>query len=390
FVPIFISPYVFQKLWSNRRLALLPGFQRRTGLAILLMNLVGALTITMMNYPDVNADTFVLGFIVIGAYQGYLQLLSRSRFVVALILLLIVVLLQVLLKGFDGTSTANQVVITIGFILCIAGWLFADPSRRFSWAQWLSGAVWEYTAAMMDKNSAHLALLLGFPGGKASRALLSFVVVIGGPALSWFFVVIVIGGLFSFQATSDLTGMDWLSEPANIVVLFLGTSLLTSNWTLSYGELAARHRLLWLRQGGDREAHWRLLEKNVIANLMQFYLAATLVSLLAWLVGSTFASGVYLTAFVASTSFSAYFQLSARINGVSIIAGLIALFLAVTFVSAATFKNPVLIAGCEIGLFMMAVIFRIKAMRGFTGIDWNQVRPSLNHSNGLPNSIWVR
>ena len=108
------------------------------------------------------------------------------------------------------------------------------------------------------------------------------------------------------------------------------------------------------------------------------------------LIESTWVPLLFLSAFIASTSFSVYFHLSVRINGLSIPVSLFAIAMGIAFVAGVVLESLLIVSVCEAAYLSMAIIYRKKAKQGFAGIDWSRVRPYLNHANGTPNSIWVR
>jgi hypothetical protein len=300
-------------------------------------------------------------------------------------------ILTVNVEWLESARLLSVFNLSTGLVVTVSGWLIGFYSLHVGniFKPAANSVYSEFSLVEQWGSSSFIDVLLPFKTGQASAAeTLLFgsvsrrqfgrnLTIVLVPLITWGLWLV----LFQF--------LDWPGQPqrsdimADLLDFCLVFSLALCNFTaFSFGELAARCRLLWLRHPGDRIIYWRMLERYVLQNIMQITLIGSAMCLVMLFTPLPKVNSIlYFLCLVCSCLFSAYHGLSVRINGLTFINGLVVCGMLVGFflVPVISTTNDLLTPMAilyQVVLLTLAAFYRHKALHGFEDIDWNTVKPN--------------
>lgn len=391
-VPCIIFVFLTRTFISNRRLILVPGFGVAFGLALLLYTLATSFTpVLIMWFYGIPGGSLWMGFrvmIVASLYLWLIQycLISRYGLVLSTTVPFAVIVLINTGQNYFAMLMRQHDHLLMLFAAVMLGWLLAllqlsrrrdfrparlNPLQRTSTHDYQFHSAALRSINLGGKASPHTSLLLSYIASVSNRLMNLAFPVLGSPLMAAVMITLV-------NITQDR------SPPFNGPNIFLVFSLVMASalsWT--YGEIAARSRLLWLRSGLDRHGLWQLLEREVSKNLL---LTWCLTGFSALLVGLFTDKGIMLLltfqfVVIAGSLHNAYLHLNSRINHWSNIAVMTAMLLSTTVLALvlifSIFKataTPVIIL--NILMLALTLCYRHYAIAGFIKVDWLVLRPA--------------
>ena len=385
FIFVFVFPYLFtpmihRELISNRHLALVPGFHIRAGMTLFIYTVLLALTLPCISaIHGANAVTpwrVLAVFTAASAYSGFYGSILPSRYVLLFgtIVPLGLFVLVVQYKPLINAVVLDPRFLGTAFAISVLGWIYGLMVLAMkNYLGWLSR--WQ----IGPYQSAAGTLLSGCPDGMLNRIKRVLDTIVIAPLLVCLFILF-------------MWGIKFPSQPVAISSFFLLFSLLTSiMFSLDYGELAARGRLLWLRYGGDRLWQWRFMEKYILTTLGINVLIALVISTAFLLLTDVPSIKLlyYFTMIICGVFFCCYLSLACRIHNWSNVAIAITIIIFLSFlVTVSTIillgpapdtgilvSNPLRFVSMPGGLILLSLALRAYARRGFTGVDWFIVKP---------------
>ncbi len=388
-VPFMNSCTSLRELISNHPLSLLPGFKPKAGIALLAMTILPSFWWSLNAWYFGNESFSIIAilrsFTAFSLFAGIMQLVLPSRYYLQIISILPVTLAIIAMQIRDPLYTLmlNVPFTWFLFILSLLGWvyglrvlqqrqLFAPPFMPLD-----SIDYWSYDGGLFQKKaigesrSASGTLLLGFPDGwKGILSRVSNYMVVTPLITVGFFLLIGFGENAEIHIGQSL------------FPLFLLISLSCSCAFISiFGEMAARCRLIWLRQGGSRETQWQTLEQLTLKILFNYMALAGLITLFGF-VFSILPAPIKLHYFLVICSFSTfilYLSLTIRVFSWLTLfqAGAVILSVSVMITGimvSINQNNYILITILEGAYLFLAFLLRNMTRRKFLGIDWFQVK----------------
>jgi hypothetical protein len=389
-LPYFCSGVAFRKLIASRRLEQAPGLLLHAGVALLALTLALAVFMPLaaaLYWPTALGPLFGLHmFIGASLYSGALQLVLPSRHALLLFSLGPLVVIAVLARFSNYLATAfNDPAVTLAaLLLCLCGWavglrtlatrtsfapMFAPlGNTQFLWdGTGLTGRLPGMLQGGRSKGvrSALGTMLLGYPDSMGSRLSYVLYLVVVGPLI--FVVLLYIIG-------SEYNRTSPMSYPALFLVYSLAMAIISS---MGNGELAARARLVWLRQGGSRREHWRHLEHHVMLNLVLTSLVIVLIASTLQLMSAQLPISVmdYLVGGISCYLLGTYASLASRICNWSLFWQLLLIGILGPGVAYGFKQDLVTIPLLSVAIFGFALLLRQVARLRFAVIDWYQVKP---------------
>ena len=391
-VPYIIFVFLTRTFISNRRLILVPGFGVAFGLALLLYTLAASfMPVLIMWLFDIPGGSLWMGFrvmIVASLYLWLIQycLISRYGLVLSTTVPFAVIVLVNTGQNYFAMLMRPHDHLLMLFTAVMLGWLFAllqlsrkrdfrparlNPLQRTSTHDYQFHSAALRSINLGGKASPHTSLLLSYIGSVSNRLMNLVFPVLGSPLMAAIMITLI-------NITQDR------SAPFNGPNIFLVFSVVMAcalSWT--YGELAARVRLLWLRSGLDRRGLWQLLERELLTNLVLTWCLTSISALVIGLI--TDKSIMLLLTFefvvIAGSIHNAYLHLNMRINHWNNIAQMVAMLLTTTvmvlvlmFSIFNTMATPVIIM--NILMLGLSLGYRHSAMIGFFRVDWLLLRPT--------------
>lgn len=391
-LPILMAPGTFRSLITNPHLFFVPNFHLCCGIALLAITIFPMLIVVTLPSNSSPVLSAVTIFTFVSFYFAYIQIAITSRYIVALFALPILfvffsgAILEIMFEEMGNYSVPYKELILIAFFVVVLGWVIAlfrlqksvsfksavDPTSVFRASRlksWLTNRSGKKLSDQLNKKTSKISLLVGYPVEQPSRLGLSIKTVIWIPLCQCAILLMI--HFFG----DGFAGMEQALE--YFLDFFLVFSVLCSIAIVSQqSELVVRMKLIWLKHSGNRSEFWRILEINTLKNLEYFYLIATLVfiSMLAMGVPARVCI-IYLSAFICSTLFSAYFSLSIRSNKVSALDIFLVVSLFIALAVGGYAGEIGIIPAVEVVLLFFAAVFRYKAKYGFLGIDWCMKKP---------------
>ena len=411
FIFVFVFPYLFtpmihRELISNRHLALVPGFHIRAGMTLFIYTVLLALTLPCISaIHGANAVTpwrVLAVFTAASAYSGFYGSILPSRYVLLFgtIVPLGLFVLVVQYKPLINAVVLDPRFLGTAFAISVLGWIYglmvlamknyfrpvyastpliSGKPDVISTNAFTPNLGWLSRWQIGPYQSAAGTLLSGCPDGMLNRIKRVLDTIVIAPLLVCLFILF-------------MWGIKFPSQPVAISSFFLLFSLLTSiMFSLDYGELAARGRLLWLRYGGDRQWQWRFMEKYILTTLGINVLIALVISTAFLLLTDVPSIKLlyYFTMIICGVFFCCYLSLACRIHNWSNVAIAITIIIFFSFlVTVSTIillgpapdtgilvSNPLRFVSMPGGLILLSLALRAYARRGFTGVDWFIVKP---------------
>jgi hypothetical protein len=290
--------------------------------------------------------------------------------------------LMLLVVARDASALALALATLLGWGLALLALnsrrAFRPPNkaplhfRDYVWegrADWLGILFGNYRGAV---KSAAGTLLLGAPDGFAGRFFLMLNLVFISPVL----------GMTALYMTGFADISDNAAAWAGTFLIFsLFTSLMSG---LGNGELAARCRLVWLRQHGSRIEQWRQLERRLFADTTLLALIVIPITGVALLMFDSIAFDplTYCVTALACNVLGNYSSIAARLSQWSLLLQLlinVAMGAALIGGSIGGLLPLPLIVALILGL---ALLFRQLALQRFAVVDWYQLRPASHSFKG--------
>lgn len=394
FVFLLALPYVlawhpFRTMLASRQLARLPHFRLRLGLVLLVYTLLLSLYLPLASslfWPGaVNLRWTVAIFLIASAFSFAMQWAVASPRAVLIFSLGPFVLLYtgakilpVLLMAF--TRDTSIAALALAAALCWALALrvmtsrayFTPPRkaplhvRDYAWdgrSDWLGVLVGNYRGQV---KSAAGTVLLGYPDSLASRFFMTLNLLLISPIL---------GGtaLYLMGLNPELA-----SSPGRFAGMLLYFSLAAGVFSaFGNGEVAARTRLLWLRQGGDRGTQWRGLEQRFAGDFAIFAsIVLPITGVASMLPSISFDPIAYCLLALCGNLLGNYFSLAARLSRWSMFVQIV-----MAFTMLAGFTAGFLSAALPLPILVslmpgLAVLFRQQAWLRFMAVDWHLLRPT--------------
>ena len=389
-MPYFTLPGYFRNLISNQRLAMVPGFFLKAGIALFIATLLGSvglqIAVTWLGLDTLPPGSSWLYFVVASTYMGYSQLFMgrrRAHLFMAAPSFLMVYLLFVASRNGVGVILVHDTLINALVLVCLACWglafyllmtrtLFSRPTVILLSPGDREGfqSLWKTHDRHPNSSTTAGTLLLGLPDGY--RPLLR------GGAM-WILV-------FPFSVALCFKVMD-LILPGSFFPPFSWTFIAASGFlggwsTFANGEFAARSRLLWLRYGSDRRMLWWHMEKIMWKNWGCIYVWAIVAALVMSYL-SLFDTEIivnYLLFIPTTCCFLLYLSILTRISGwPEMIKGfmyiLVSVMIMISGGHALGTGDFSIINLVEVLMLLLGFVFRFMAQRAFQVIDWYQVQP---------------
>jgi hypothetical protein len=389
-VPYLSASKALRTLISNRRLAIVPGFLLKAGLAMLALTLLTAAFlpagVLLLGAP---AELYWLGppvFIVASLYTLASQLIVTSRHLwlhVNWLPIAAIILLSLFGEQLRMLATNHSAVLVVAGI-ALVGWLrflvllarrrdfkpayatdihAGDSDINSHFASWVN-------RRPHQRPSPTTSLILGYPANLRSRAVnIAFVLVLN-PLISVALVLFM---------SRDNTGAMVIGGTKIFLVMSLITSFVTS--AIGWAETGARARLLWLRVPGARAQIWHRLERELWEYFALLFAVTAVVSATIALIGDASMLLVhYILTLLTLTLYQCYLPLAARLNGWSSltqalvqIGALAAVGFTLVFsLRLASFNLAFLLELC---LLVVGIVFRAIAQSAFRRVDWQVLRP---------------
>jgi hypothetical protein len=390
-IPYLVFVFLTRSFISNRRLILVPGFGSAFGLALLLYTLAAAFSPALLFwlYSIPNSSPW-MGFrimIFASLYLWLIQYCLVSRF--GLILSTTVPVVVFALINLYGAYFAMLIMPHDRLLLLFAGtmlgWFYAllQLSRRRDFRPARINPLQQHNAQDYQVTGAALrAINLGGKAAPDASLLLAYAASWPNRLMNLAFTMLASPMMAAVMITLINRSNDRVPvmNGLNIYLLFGLVIACSLSWT--YGELAARARLLWLRSGRNRQALWQLLEREMLTNLVLtwcltgisalvvgLYTDKTLALLLTW----------QLT-IIAASLHNAYLHMNTRINNWGKFAQMAAMILTTTvlimvllYSISSRVTAPVIVM--DILMLALTLGYRLKARNGFAGVDWLVLRP---------------
>lgn len=169
-------------------------------------------------------------------------------------------------------------------------------------------------------------------------------------------------------------------NPAALFLLF--SLVMTIVSSMNSGELAARCRLIWLRQSGSRHDHWHYMERTLLTNVALTFALIFVIAAAIQLFSPTLPLSPldYLLGGISCNLLGAYLSLTVRISNWSIWLQILLICVLGPGIALAFNQDLVAIPVLSMFILLLALYFRQLAQRRFTGIDWYRVKPRCTSS----------
>jgi hypothetical protein len=378
-LPYLVAWYPFRLLLSNRRLALLPGFHVKAGLAALLFTAFVAL------YPPFSASLFAPGllswelapriFYLCSFGFWLLQWLCTTRFmsaVVSGITMLAILALQFREALLPRLAPLMQKIPGLDlalFMLALLLWFLAlrllarDKAYAPPWKrQRVNTTASTVNGASLWNNirpSEAALVLLNYPNRDR-----------------WVYGFVVFGAFIPM-----LVGLTYRGEPRSpayfsYTFLFMFFMMGTSFTERFINELVTKSRFLWLRRGGGRSEHWRFLEAILLRNFiaMGLWLILALLLILVTPLASRVRPADFLPIAWAYFVICTYGMAAVRAaNGPWYGYGLLCIVLFGVIIAALSPSMPPILTMCL--TLALIPLLRALAKYYFLRIDWHLVQP---------------
>jgi hypothetical protein len=394
FVPLLALPYVvvwypFRQMLASRRLALVPGFHARMGVVLLQLTfLVGAYLplASQWLWPGaIPLPVALVLFIAASLFTFLMQWVITTPFTVWVLSFGPVFIVYLALRFRTGLGLLFAYQETRIVLFCAATLLwglalrtlvtrrgFSPPRpaamsvRDYAWdgrADWIGILLGNYRGPV---QSAAGTLLLGYPDGVMSRFFYLLNMVLISP-LAGVLVLYVTASKTEFRLVATLPGLFVMFSIFTCIVTGFGT-----------GELAARSRLVWIRQSGGRLAQWRRIERQLFADFSLLTLIILSISGAAMILFDTitFDPFRYCLMALGGNILGSYFSLAARISQWSLLLQILsssAMLAGLGLGQATGFLTLPVLFLLTLGLVML---FRQQARQRFVTIDWFRLRPA--------------
>jgi hypothetical protein len=390
-IPYMVFVFMTRSFISNRRCIMVPGFGIAFGLALLLYTLatsfVPALLFWMYDIPNSSPWMGLRITIFASLYLWLIQycLVSRIGIVLSTTVPVVVVALVNLGRDYFAMLIGPHERLLL-FVATMLGWLLAllQLSRRQDFQparinplQGQNAHDYQMTGAALrgfnlgGRAAPDTSLLLAYFPSWSNRLMNLAFTILASPMIAAVTIILINR---SNSRTQVINGL-------NIYLLFGLVIACSLSWT--YGELAARARLLWLRSGRNRKALWLVLEREVLTNLVLTWgmtgISAVLIGLysdktLALLLA-------YQMTVIAASLHNAYLHLNARINNWRNIAQMIAMVLTTSvlilvLLYSITHRTTAPVLVMDILMLGLTLAYRHAAKAGFAGVDWLVLQPA--------------
>lgn len=388
-LPYMVAVPMQRNLIASRRLTFVPKLALASGLALLALALLLSFTLpAVMVLYDVPlpAEQFVPRlFIIASAYTAVLQLCLLSRFGAMLLtgLPLLLVVLGNHYSALLGALWASTGVMLVLLLASIAGWARALQllaTRATFRAPFqpgdplvLQGDAWQQQHArrwlpQYGHSSPQETLLHGFHASLAGRLASMVQLLLVSPLVMALVMTLLDERRLSAQHFWPLV---------LVVHLFMVASI---PW--SWGELAPRSRLLWLKLPGGRKALWRTVAAVVRRQYALMFSLTLLLALLVLALDSALAlRNLHVLILVFATSLhSGYLGLLARLQHWPGWSQALAMSLAVAIVGLTLVVNVQAqrsepIWTLSAGLVLLVLLYHWRCKRAFLAVDWLRLKP---------------
>jgi len=390
-VPAFVAPFCYRTLVSNRRLLIVPNLRRFAAAALLLLAIIVAAASAIVAHRlalDGAAQWRVtlFAFAAVSTYFLLSQwLVTRTWGVFAFVLGFLLFPRTVAVINHNGVASLAPILVYVG--ATVLGWiwlLLTSISRgapkpfatfaRISMADLNeSGARYMWLPQFGTGRSAAGTLMRGMRDGWGNRIVLAVIMLLALP-VSMFVLL--------FLVDAPLRNPNAAGSPA-LLFLYISIYGLMVQSIMMFSEWPARLRPLWLRNSGNREALWRLLETTLFEDALLIAALSGVVAFafLAVTTVSVQALVFYVSGCTLVTLLSAYCGFWIRAIGWNRFAQVL-FVVGLTIVGSATLifylRDEIeaeVVARLSFALAILTIGFRWLAQRCVVRIDWCDVRP---------------
>lgn len=324
-------------------------------------------------------------FVLASAYAAVLQPCLVSRHGV-LLLMSMPLLLAVLLNEYNallGALWASTAVVTVLFLASLAGWAralqrlakgtaFRAPFQH-SEPLALNGDAYQQQPARQwlptsGESAPQDTLLLGFHASFSARLASMLHMLLVSPLLVAF-VMTLIGD------------RPWSALHYWQLVLVIHLFMVAS-FPWSWGELASRTRLLWLKFPGRREVLWQTLSGLVWRQYTMMFSVTLLLALLVVALDPDLAlQHLHVLAIVFATSLhSGFLGLLSRLNHWSgwsqaVLMSLAVLVVGLTLLFSLQGQRTLPVWILAAGLLLLVWLYHWRCKRAFFAVDWLRLKP---------------
>jgi hypothetical protein len=390
-IPYMVFVFMTRTFISNRRLSMVPGFGIAFGLALLLYTLAAAFTpaLIFQLYSIPNSSIW-MGFrimIFASLYLWLIQYCLISRY--GLVLSTTAPVAVIILVNYGGAYFAMMMGLherlLLLFVAVMLGWWYAllqlsrrrdfQPARINPLQNQNAQDYQMHGAALRmvnlgGKASPQTTLLLAYFASWSNRLMNLAFTILASPLLAAVIITLI------NRSNARTPPMDGL----NIYLLFGLVIACSLSWT--YGELAARTRLLWLRSGKDRQALWQVLEREVLTNLVLTWCLTGISAVFIGLFTDKTLTLLlcYQLTIIAASLHNAYLHMNAKINNWGNFAQMLAMILSTSvliLVLLYSLFNRIALPVIVMDILMLALTlaYRQAARKGFARVDWLVLQP---------------
>ncbi len=393
FIPLLVIPYLFvwrpfRIMLSCRRLALLPGFRWQLGSALLVYTVllsvflpvaellfwptaeIGGIRFVALIFLGASLFTFLMQWAV--ASPQAVMIFSLGPFLIFFVVSKIGPLVLLALYR-EETAWLLLFASALAWVLAlrrtVSQRVFLPPSkaplhaRDYVWegrADWLGVLCLNYRGAV---KSAQGTLLLGYPDGGQFFQLLLLTLI--SPLV----------GMLCLYLTNMAPPQGGIGTMPDF---FLGFSLFSSLiGGFGNGERAARCRLVWLREGGDRPDHWRRIERRIYSDLVLLALIVLPITGVALMFPDmSFDPLTYCVMALTGNILANYFSLAARLSQWSMFLQILMALATGAGLVLSRVLDVLPLPALVLVVLALAALFRVQAKQRFVTVDWHQLRPA--------------